>query len=237
MENTISAPVTESLAFVPVPCLDEIETRPAFRSPAPERREGHSSDAVVEWTDQMLVEACVAGDERAWAMLIGRYKNLIYSFPRRYGAGVADAADVFQMVCAELFRALPRLRSYQSLRAWIMTVASHQAYQWKRRFVQRAQREGEDADALAEVVGVGPVETLERSERERAVREAIAQLPPRCRELVRMLFYADPPVPYERVAGHLGLATGSIGLTRARCLKKLEAILEGSGVVDGCGCE
>jgi RNA polymerase sigma factor (sigma-70 family) len=238
MENAVSAHLVDTPGFVPGPCLEsDFSGTPPTRELRRDRAYAPSADEAGEWTDQLLVEACVAGDQRAWAMLIGRYKNLIYSFPRRYGAGAADAADVFQLVCAELFRALPRLRSHQSLRAWIMTVASHQSYQWKRRHVQRARREGEDADSVAEIVAIGPVETLERTERERTIREAIAQLPPRCRELVRMLFYADPPVPYDRVAGQLGLAIGSIGLTRARCLKKLEALLEGSGVVENCGCE
>lgn len=181
-------------------------------------------------TDQELVQHCLAGDQRGWAVLIGRYKNLIYSFPRRYGAGTADAADVFQMVCAELFRALPQLRNHQSLRAWIMTVASHQAYHWKRRYVQRVRVECDDCEMTIDPQAVPHSEVLEQSERERVVREAIAQLPPRCREIVKMLFYQDPPVPYTTLAGHLGLATGSIGLTRSRCLKRLEKMLETAGV-------
>lgn len=185
---------------------------------------------TVESTDQELVRHCLAGDQRGWALLIGRYKNLIYSFPRRYGAGAADAADVFQMVCAELFRALPQLRNHQSLRAWIMTVSSHQAYHWKRRYVQRVRVEGEDCELTTDPQAVPHSEVLEQTERERVVREAIAQLPPRCREIVRMLFYQDPPVPYQTLAGHLGLATGSIGLTRSRCLKRLEKMLEMAGV-------
>lgn len=187
----------------------------------------------ADWSDQQLVAACLAGDQRAWALLLARYKNLIYSFPRRYGAGPADAADVFQLVCAELLRALPHLRNHGSLRSWLMTVAAHQAYQWKRRRVTRAQRETTDAEGAPETAA-SPADLLERAEQEQTVRQAIAQLPPRCRTLVRMLFYADPPVPYQRVAGHLGLATGSIGLIRARCLKKLEHLLSGSGPYSTC---
>jgi RNA polymerase sigma factor (sigma-70 family) len=98
--------------------------------------------------------------------------------------------------------------------------------------VQRARREGENSDNVPEVSGIAPADALERSQQERTIREAITQLPPRCRELVKMLFYVDPPVPYQRVAGQLGLAIGSIGLIRSRCLKRLERILEGSGVGD-----
>jgi RNA polymerase sigma factor (sigma-70 family) len=178
------------------------------------------------------VQACLQGDEGAWAKLIGRYRNLIYSFPRRYGAGPADAADVFQLVCAELFVALPRLRNHASLRAWIITVAAHQAYHWKRGYVKRVMREGDPPQPETSIVTALPSGDLEMAEREQVMRQAVSQLPQRCRELVQLLFYEDPPVPYHVLAERLGLATGSIGLTRSRCLKKLEQILCDAGMAN-----
>jgi RNA polymerase sigma factor (sigma-70 family) len=187
----------------------------------------------ADLTDKDLVEACLGGDQRAWALLIDRYKNLIYSFPRRYGAGPSDAADVFQLVCTELFTALPRLRNGQSVCAWIMAASAHEAYRWKRRHVKRAQREGEYRESTQQGVDEAtPALAMEQDERGRIVRQAIATLPPRCQEMVRLLFFEDPPVPYQSVAQRLGLATGSIGLTRSRCLKRLEGALLQVGLND-----
>ena len=187
---------------------------------------GSSSGPAVEWSDAQLVRACIQGDQMAWVALIQRYKSLIYSFPRRYGAKPADAADVFQSVCAELFVSLPKLRDHGSLRAWISSVSAHQAYHWKRGHMKRAQREGDDPETVMDQLAVPPSSAVEEGDRDREVREAIEEMPPRCRELVRLLFYEDPPVPYRTVAERLGLAAGSIGLTRTRCLKKLESIIE-----------
>jgi RNA polymerase sigma factor (sigma-70 family) len=190
---------------------------------------------MSEWSDQQLVQACLGGDEAAWAVLIRRYQNVMYFFARRYGASSADAADVFQLVCAELFVSLPRLRNQHSLRSWIMTVSAHQAYHWKRGFLKRARREAGDNEAAFDALSTPPSSEFELRQREEAMRLAIDQLPPRCQVLVRLLFYEDPPLPYEAVAQRLGLATGSIGLTRSRCLKKLQRILEGRGAGAGCG--
>lgn len=181
------------------------------------------------WTDQQLVQACLRGDERAWALLLGRYKNLIYSFPRKYGAPLTDAADVYQLVSIELVCALPRLRNQQSVRSWIITVSARQACQWKRRHVARAKREKDDPEATSEAASLGSSCVLEEAEQKRVVREALAQLAPRCQHLLRLLFYEDPPVPYQTVAGRLGLAAGSVGFLRARCLRRLERALDQSG--------
>jgi RNA polymerase sigma factor (sigma-70 family) len=75
-----------------------------------------------------------------------------------------------------------------------------------------------------------PDAQIEILQREQRIREAVSRLPERCRQLVRMLFYEDPPLPYAEVAKRLGLAVGSIGLTRSRCLKKLEAGLVEAGL-------
>ena len=43
--------------------------------------------------------------------------------------------------------------------------------------------------------------------------------------MIRLLFYHQPPLSYREVAERLGLATGSIGFIRGRCLKRLERAL------------
>jgi DNA-directed RNA polymerase specialized sigma24 family protein len=55
------------------------------------------------------------------------------------------------------------------------------------------------------------------------------EVPPRCRELIRMLFFEIPAVSYEEVAKRLGLATGSIGFIRMRCLSRVRKRLEERG--------
>jgi hypothetical protein len=47
--------------------------------------------------------------------------------------------------------------------------------------------------------------------------------------MIRLLFYEQPPLPYNEVAQRLGLATGSIGFIRGRCLKQMENALLESG--------
>jgi DNA-directed RNA polymerase specialized sigma24 family protein len=76
----------------------------------------------------------------------------------------------------------------------------------------------------AEEIAAAPM-VLQEVQEEQAVRDAILRLTPRCAELVKLLFYEHPPVPYNEVAQKLGLATGSIGFIRGRCLNRLQKIL------------
>jgi RNA polymerase sigma factor (sigma-70 family) len=196
------------------------------------RQRGAARQALgpdVTWSDARLIRACLNGHEDAWTTLIAKYKNLIYSIPLKYGATPQDAADIFQAVCLELFNELPRLRKPDSLRSWLITVAAHQSFHWTRKLRRRAEDELPEVEG--EMLGVDPsAELIAQVEREQALREAVAALPPRCQEMIRLLFYHQPQLSYKEVAARLGLATGSIGFVRGRCLKRLEKALQKGGV-------
>jgi RNA polymerase sigma factor (sigma-70 family) len=181
------------------------------------------------WSNTRIVAECLAGDERAWSALLDRYKNLIYSIPLRYGMPLQDAADIFQAVCLDLFNELPRLRDPEALQGWIIRVTTHKCYHWKRRQIN--QQSGLDENGMENLSAVHaiPPDVLAEIEREQMVREAIGHLPPRCREMIELLFFEQPPIPYNEVARRLKLATGSIGFIRGRCLKRLKKLLEEKG--------
>jgi RNA polymerase sigma factor (sigma-70 family) len=175
--------------------------------------------------DEALIEACLAGDQSAWTALVNRYKNLVYSVPVRYRMSAEDSADIFQQVWLALFSELPNLRQAGALRSWLLTVANHRCFRLKR----RAQFTAGSGSAMEDVASEFPPRWQDQAEKEQAFREAIAQIPERCQTMVRMLFYEDPPPSYADVAMRLGLAEGSIGFIRGRCLKKLRTQLERMG--------
>ncbi|HXB21232.1 MAG TPA: sigma-70 family RNA polymerase sigma factor [Candidatus Solibacter sp.] len=179
--------------------------------------------APVVAEDQKLVQECLQGDEQAWGKLIDKYKRLIYSVPVKFGFRPEDASDIFQTVCIDLFTNLRNLRKVESLRSWLVTVTTHKCFHWKKQ-----QRQDVELDALeqeiVEDLAAAP-EMLQEIQQEQIVRDAIDRLPPRCAEMVRLLFFEQPPLPYTEVAKRLGLATGSIGFIRGRCLTRLHKVL------------
>jgi DNA-directed RNA polymerase specialized sigma24 family protein len=76
----------------------------------------------------------------------------------------------------------------------------------------------------AETIPDEQAETAEQEllavERHAALRDAFAHLTPCCQQLLAILT-ADPPVPYAEISARLGIAVGSIGPNRGRCLDKL----------------
>lgn len=181
------------------------------------------------WSDEDLVAGCLAGEQRAWTALVAKYKNLVYSVPMKYRMTQEDAADIFQAVWLELYNELPRLRQAGAVRSWLMTVASNQCYHWKKKQQKQGETSGSEIDLESLPDQAGTPRWHEEMEREQTLREAIQRLPARCQTMVRLLFFSDPPLPYSAVARQLGLAEGSIGFIRGRCLQKLRRHLEELG--------
>jgi RNA polymerase sigma factor (sigma-70 family) len=182
----------------------------------------------TSWPDERLVHECNKGNQAAWSALIEKYKNLIFSIPIKFGLSREDAADVFQAVCVDLLVGLRRLREPKALPKWLMRTTFHQCLRSKKERLLVDDKS--DVEQVPETSSSDlPQEMLFEVQREQSLREAIATLPPRCKRMVGMLFFEDPPRPYQEVAKQLNLATGSIGFIRGRCLKKLRRLLEDKG--------
>src|SRR5205809_5338905 len=183
---------------------------------------------AVASNDTLLVKECLAGKEEAWSLLIEKYKALIYSIPVKYGLAPQEAADVFQATCTELLVRLPELREPRALPKWLMQVAHHESYRWKRQ-AQRVVSRDADHD-LPEPTTPAIAESLfQQTQEEQILREAMTVLTPQCHRLVELLFFETPARPYSEVAAELGLAVGSIGFTRQKCLERLRARLDELG--------
>ncbi|MDX2200902.1 MAG: sigma-70 family RNA polymerase sigma factor [Phycisphaerae bacterium] len=174
--------------------------------------------------DLELIERCLAGDQAAWAMLIEQYSGLVYSIARKSGLRPDQCDDVAQVVFAILVRRLSGVRDQQSLAGWIATTARREAWRAKRGAAAHRTESGVESAEL-------PVSDadLERAIRQAQLRSAVALLDVRCRKLIELLYLTDETPEYQQVAAEIGLAVGSIGPTRQRCLARLIEIIRQAG--------
>ena len=166
------------------------------------------------------------GDQRAWNTLVDRYARLVFSIPKRYGFGDSDSDDVAQSVFLILFRKLDQLQDQQRLSAWLITTTHRECW----RLGKKNPVTAGELDRHIEDVNEPSEEKAQRWEQQHLVQQGLAELGGRCEALLRMLFLEQGAPDYETIAEQLDMKVGSIGPTRARCFRKLEAILLEMGV-------
>jgi RNA polymerase sigma factor (sigma-70 family) len=173
-----------------------------------------------EWTDEEVLHACREGNARAWRELVRRYTRLVLGIARTMGLQADDADEVFQLTFSTLYRSLARLRQPDRIEAWLVTAsrrATLRLLRDRRRHLRLAERHAAGAVEASAPPADEQIEMLR--ERERAAR-ALRSLAEPCRTLLTAMF-SDDRTSYRELASRLGLAVGSLGSQRARCLERL----------------
>ncbi|OLF19248.1 RNA polymerase sigma factor [Actinophytocola xanthii] len=171
------------------------------------------SDSTVD----VLLERAVAGAEPAWRELVARYSPLVFRVCYRAGVTGSDAEDVAGNVWLRLVTNLPTIREPRALPKWLITTAERECGLLRRQRQRQVLKE--DVDQVVP----GAETSLLGAERGAAVREAVAGLSDRDKQLLALLF-SDPPTPYATISSRMGVPVGAIGPMRQRCLARLRRL-------------
>jgi len=175
-----------------------------------------------------LLEACLAGDQQAWAELVERYTRLIYSIALKSGLNEHDAADVVQNVFTIVLRRLETLQQPERFSAWLITTTHREC--WR---LVKSHREVNIEDGVEPIDADPPADAqVVDWEHSALTHRALKQLGDQCQRLLELLFLTEPRTDYKSIGAELGISIGSIGPTRARCLKRLKRHLAELGIVD-----
>lgn len=173
-----------------------------------------------------LVRQANTGDQAAWQGLVARYSCLVWRVARAHKLTDAEAADVSQGTWIALAEHLGEMESPQRVSAWLATTARRESL----RMVNRRNREWRIRPSDNEFAdNRWPESATLRGERDDTLWRAFAALPDRCRSLLGMLAFA-PDLSYAQVGPAVGVATGSVGQARGRCLDVLRRTLVSLGM-------
>jgi RNA polymerase sigma factor (sigma-70 family) len=189
-----------------------------------------STHSVAE-PDRDLIRRCRYGSAGAWHQLLNRYERLVYSIPLRYGLSRDDAADIAQNTFTILIHNMDNLAEDSRLGAWLSTVARRNTWRLlerNRREIASERLEGADIAESVVLLGKSDADSIEHWELTDWLDAGLSQISESCRELLLALYFQPERSSYAEVAEHLSMPLGSIGPTRARCLKRLkQALSEG----------
>jgi RNA polymerase sigma factor (sigma-70 family) len=178
---------------------------------------------ITDQKDPELIEAALSGSEQAWSELVGRHAPLIWSVCRGCGLGQSDAEDVAQIAFTAMARRLPHLRNRSALSGWIVMTSKRESWRLS------ARNRSRDTSNLAGIPEIAsPEPDADTHQRQQAVRDALYELDPKCRDLLNQLFGKATVPAYTEIASQLGITPNSIGPTRRRCLDKVLLLLQSS---------
>ena len=195
------------------------------------------SALTIQPDEAALIAELQAGSEQAFAWLILRYHQPIYSLLARTLHDRADAADLTQEVFVKVFRGVGRFHGESSLRTWIYRIALHEASNQRRWWMRHKQQEIPIEQEIAESSSgssirlkemlidpaESPFEMAMHAENRTRVEAALSQVPEPFR--TTLILRDIEGFVYEEVAEIQGVNLGTVKsrLVRGRAL--LKAIL------------
>ena len=202
---------------------------------------GNLASAFTLQSDEAaLVAELRAGSDEAFAWLISRYHQPIYSLLARTVQNRADAADLTQEVFVKVFRGVGSFHGESSLRTWIYRIAlreaSNQRRWWGRHKQQEVPIEMEitDCDSSSPVrlkdllvdPAESPFDAAVHAENRARVESALAQVPEPYR--TTLILRDIEGFVYEEVAEMQGVNVGTVKSRLARGHAFLKAWLTSS---------
>lgn len=173
--------------------------------------------------------AYLDGDRSAMGTLVDLLNPLLWHTARGQGLARTAAEDVVQTAWLRLCTHADKVESPEAVTAWLMTTVRRESW-------RAARKSGKEDLTEVEPEGMDPEPGPELgavlSEQQGVLWRHVAQLTPRCQHLLRIIAFADRP-DYATIADTLGMAVGSIGPTRGRCLTALREALEDDPHWDG----
>ncbi len=86
-----------------------------------------------EISDERLITATLAGDDEAFARLVGRYKRRVFSLAARFARDGADLEDICQEVFIKAYENLKAFRREGPFEHWLTRIAVRACYDFLRR--------------------------------------------------------------------------------------------------------
>jgi RNA polymerase sigma factor (sigma-70 family) len=173
-------------------------------------------------SDRVLCERAIAGDNQAFAAIIGRYKGQIFGLVRRYVGGDEDTNDLLQQIFLTAWQSLGRYDQERPLGPWLITIALNKCRDYSRkakvrRFFQIAWPS--DANNVPDKMP-GADQTMSADQELHLVEKAIAQLPIALKEPLLLTVFQG--LSHEQAGAQLGLSAKAIEGRTRRARQALE---------------
>ena len=163
------------------------------------------------------------GEPQAMGELVAMLTPILWHTVRAQRLDRETTEDVLQTTWLALVRGAESIADPRAVLQWLIVSARREAWRVMRYHSRQLPYEIAE-DAVQTPDDELPESVVLRGTSEKLLWSHVAELPERCRALLRVIAFADRP-DYPELARSLGMPMGSIGPTRGRCLAKLRASL------------
>lgn len=182
--------------------------------------------------DAELIQQAINGDQKAYAELMGRYRDAIYFMLLKMVNNTADAEDLTIEAFGKAFKNIKQYTASFAFSTWLFKIASNNAIDFmrKKKFNNVSIDDTlHDADTVPINIRSEqptPEESLISEQKVLLLRSVVAKLKPRYRRLVELRYFYE--YSYEEISEEMELPIGTVKAQLFRARELLQNILKNS---------
>jgi len=187
--------------------------------------------------DYELIQAALAGNEKAFARLLSRYKDAIYFMLLKMASNRSDAEDLTLEAFGKAFKNLHQYSPTYAFSTWLFKIASNNCIDFLRKkrgvlvTIENSQDSSEnDLPAKLRSKDPNPEEKLIRVQKAILMRKVVRKLKPRYQVLVELRYFRE--LSYEEIAAELKLPLGTVKAQLFRAREMLFKMIETTEMSD-----
>jgi RNA polymerase sigma factor (sigma-70 family) len=183
--------------------------------------------------DFLLVVKAREGDQKAYAELLGRYRDAIYFMLLKMVNNPSDAEDLTIEAFGKAFKNITQYTPNFAFSTWLFKIATNNCIDFIRKkraatiSLDHSNDENETATVTVQSDSLDPEAHLINSQKIKLLREVVSKLKPRYRTLVELRYFKE--YSYEEISDELELPIGTVKAQLFRARELLYNILKSSG--------
>lgn len=182
--------------------------------------------------DFRLVQLAREGDQKAYAELLGRYRDAIYYMLLKMVNNPIDAEDLTIEAFGKAFKNIEQYTPNFAFSTWLFKIASNNCIDFIRKkrgshiSIDQGQEEQDTFSDAIQASTLDPEENLIKQQKVNLTRTIVTKLKPRYRRLIELRYFKE--YSYEEIAEELDLPIGTVKAQLFRARELLYNILKKS---------
>jgi RNA polymerase sigma-70 factor (ECF subfamily) len=186
--------------------------------------------------DLTLVEKAINGDQKAYAILLERYRDAIYFMLLKMVNNRSDAEDLTIEAFGKAFKSINQYTPNFAFSTWLFKIATNNCIDFirkRRANIVSIDQPTEDIEGVASIPATNlqsgsldPEESLIKVQNIQLVKEVVSKLKPRYRKLIELRYFKE--YSYEEISDELELPLGTVKAQLFRARELLFNILSNS---------
>ncbi len=181
-------------------------------------------------TDLLIVQKAIDGEQKAYADLMGRYRDSIYFLLLKMVNNKTDAEDLTIEAFGKAFKNIHKYSPSYAFSTWLFKIATNNCID----FIRRKKNKNISIDNPIESDGSsslelqsnspGPYDSLIKKEKVKLLHSIIKELKPRYQELIDLRYFKE--YSYDEISKNLNLPLGTVKAQLFRARELLYNILK-----------